>query len=298
MTKPISKIHNGNDSTAALAGKLYVVATPIGNLDDISARALRILSSVPIILAEDTRHSKRLLNHFGINTRMRACHDHNESDLVDWLQRHLTSGEDAALISDAGTPLISDPGYHLVSKLRANHYQVVAVPGPSALIAALSIAGLPTDRFIFDGFLPAKSAARKSQLQNYLNESRTIVVFESSHRILASLKDFIEILGAERRLVLARELTKKFETLIDGTIEQVHDALLTDSNQCKGEFVLMLSGSKQLEQKSFDTKLLLTELVAVMPVKQACAIAAKLTGKRKNDLYDIAQELKSALEDE
>ncbi|MCL4161936.1 UNVERIFIED_CONTAM: hypothetical protein GTU68_057512, partial [Idotea baltica] len=192
---------------------LYIVATPIGNLDDISMRAQKVLASVSVILAEDTRHSKRLTNHYGITTRLKSCHEHNELERVEWVTQQLNQGSDLALISDAGTPLISDPGFVLVRALREQGYPVTTVPGPSSLIAALSMAGLPTDRFIFDGFLPAKSVARCRQYAEYENEARTVVLFESSHRIIASLADCAEVLGQQRRIVVAREITKQYETV-------------------------------------------------------------------------------------
>lgn len=293
--KPL--ISKADQQAGQLPGQLYVVATPIGNLDDFSKRAIAVLSSVSVVLAEDTRHSKRLLNHYGINTRLKSCHQHNEQQQVVWVMEQLSAGNDLALISDAGTPLISDPGFNLVSALRRENFNVVTVPGPSSIIAALSIAGLPTDRFVFDGFLPVKSAARQSQLSLYLNEVRTVVLLESSHRIVASLTDFERVLGGDRRLVIARELTKKFETVLDGSISELANRLADDSDQTRGEFVLMLAGVSAVAQEQFDTMLVLKELTAVLPLKQASTIAAKLTGKRKNELYDLALSLKSDVQD-
>ena len=194
-------------------GSLYVVATPIGNLDDISARALRILREVALIAAEDTRHSARLLQHFGIQTPLAACHEHNERDQGGRCLARLQAGEDVALISDAGTPLISDPGYHLVRQARAAGFAVVPVPGACALIAALSAAGLPSDRFIFEGFLPAKAAGRRARLEQVREEPRTLIFYEAPHRILECLQDMCEVFGDDRPALLARELTKTFETL-------------------------------------------------------------------------------------
>ena len=199
-----STVHNDGP------GQLFIVATPIGNLADISQRALKVLAEVEVILAEDTRHSKRLLNHYAIATRLKSCHEHNEADQVDWVAARLNEGQNLALISDAGTPLISDPGFVLVRALRKAGHQIVTVPGASSIIAALSIAGLPTDGFVFDGFLPSKSSARKTALQRYINQTRTTVLLESSHRIAACLADIAEVLGEQRQIVVARELTKKF----------------------------------------------------------------------------------------
>jgi len=273
-------------------GQLFVVATPIGNLDDFSRRAQQVLSSVVVVLAEDTRHSKRLLNHFGINTRLRSCHEHNETQQIDWVIEQLTVGNDIALISDAGTPLISDPGFVLVRALREQGFAVSTVPGPSSIIAALSIAGLPTDRFIFDGFLPAKTSARQKKWQEYLNETRTVVLFESSHRLLASLQDCVRVLGSDRRLVIARELTKRFETVIDGSIQEVINVLQQDSDQTRGEFVLMLAGVAQTATGDSEVLRLLTELLAELSTRKAASVAARITGRSKNDIYDLALTLK------
>lgn len=275
------------------AGKLYVVATPIGNLGDFSQRALATLKQVDLVLAEDTRHSKRLFNHFGISTQLKACHEHNELALIEWVKAKLEQGKDLALISDAGTPLISDPGYPIVNKLRAEGFDVVAIPGASSIVAALSIAGLPTDRFVFDGFLPAKSVARQKALSEYLNQSRTIVLLESSHRILACVKDIVEVLGEARELVLARELTKVYETVISGTASSVLAILEADSNQCKGEFVLMFAGTESESSKTeIDSSRMLKELLNHLPLKKAASVVAELTGQRKNDLYELGLSFK------
>ena len=271
-----------------------VVATPIGNLGDITQRALQVLTSVDFILAEDTRHSKRLLNHYGINSKLRSCHEHNEESQVEWVKSQLDAGLDLALISDAGTPLISDPGFVLVRALREQGYSIVAVPGASSIIAALSIAGLPTDGFVFDGFLPSKSGARKTALANYANEHRTTVLLESSHRIKACLSDLLDVLGAERHIAVARELTKRFETVIAGTIESVVEVFENDVDQARGEFVLMIAGVEALETSDADVHATLKVLLDELPVKQAASIAAKLTGKRKNEVYNMALTLKDA----
>jgi 16S rRNA (cytidine1402-2'-O)-methyltransferase len=278
------------------AGQLFIVATPIGNLADISQRALQVLASVDCILAEDTRHSKRLLNHYAIGSKLRSCHEHNEDSMVAWVAAQLDAGQQLALISDAGTPLISDPGFVLVRALRAREYDIVTVPGPSSIIAALSIAGLPTDGFVYDGFLPSKSGARQTALTQYLHQPRTIVLLESSHRIKACLLDVVETLGAERQIVLARELTKRFETVLAGSAQQVSDILLNDDDQSRGEFVLMIAGAPVVQQDDADVLQVLRTLVAELPVKQAAKIAAKLTGKRKNEVYDMALLVKEELD--
>jgi len=272
----------------ANVGQLYIVATPIGNLDDFSARGQHVLSSVAVILAEDTRHSKRLTSHFGINTRLKSCHEHNESEQVEWLVSQLERGDDIALISDAGTPLISDPGFILVRALRQRGFSICAIPGPSSIIAALSIAGLPTDRFIYDGFLPSKSVARCKQLAEYLTESRTIVLLESSHRIKSCLQDCVSVFGAERRIVIARELTKKFETVLSGTVEQILQQLEGDSDQTRGEFVLMLEGAILVKKNDMEVLQLLSVLEQELPLKKAAGIAAQITGRRKNEIYELA----------
>jgi len=277
-------------------GQLFIVATPIGNLGDISHRALKVLEKVDVILAEDTRHSKRLLNHYGISTKLRSCHEHNEESQIEWVKMQLSGGQNLALISDAGTPLISDPGFVLVRALRSFGCDVVTVPGASSIIAALSISGLPTDGFVYDGFLPSKSNARKTALADYINQTRTIVLLESSHRIVSCLADIVEVLGAERELVLARELTKRFETVLAGEAQVVLDKVRADSDQTKGEFVLMLAGVEPISEDEVNIHSMLNVLLAELPVKQAASIVAKLTGARKNEVYGMALELKKERE--
>lgn len=285
--------HNSNASQAKHneAGRLFIVATPIGNLQDVSQRALTVLADVDLILAEDTRHSRRLLSSYGISTRLKAFHEHNETAQIDWVKTQLEKGEDLALISDAGTPLISDPGFGLVRELRASHYEVLCLPGPSSVIAALSVAGLPTDRFIFDGFLPAKREARRKQYAEYLTQPRTVVLFESSHRILASLEDLVGILGADRQIAMARELTKRYETVMTGTAGDILAKVREDSDQTRGEFVLVLEGVKIRSASNDDLTRLLTILLEELSVKQAAALAAKLIGVRKNEAYEAALQL-------
>ncbi|MEK1943419.1 MAG: 16S rRNA (cytidine(1402)-2'-O)-methyltransferase, partial [Pseudomonas sp.] len=223
-------------------GTLYVVATPIGNLDDISARALKVLRDVALIAAEDTRHSMRLMQHFGIPTPLAACHEHNERDEGSRFLARLQAGDDVALISDAGTPLISDPGYHLVRQVRAAGIKVVPVPGPCALIAALSAAGLPSDRFIFEGFLPAKAVGRRARLEAVKEEPRTLIFYEAPHRILECLEDMEVVFGGERVALLARELTKTFETLNGQPLAELRAWVAADSNQQRGECVVLVAG--------------------------------------------------------
>nr|WP_312508786.1 16S rRNA (cytidine(1402)-2'-O)-methyltransferase [Pseudomonas luteola] len=273
-------------------GTLYIVATPIGNLEDISARALRILKEVSLIAAEDTRHSSRLLQHFGINTPLAACHDHNEREQGGRFINRLLEGGSVALVSDAGTPLISDPGFHLVRQARAAQIPVVPVPGASAVIAALSAAGLPSDRFIFEGFLPAKATARRSRLDALKQEERTLIFYEAPHRLLESVEDLAAIMGDERVAVLARELTKTFETIKDAPLGELVDWIRSDSNQQRGECVLLISGYESPDKDSLPPEAvrILNILLAEMPLKRAAALAAEITGERKNMLYQFALE--------
>jgi len=274
--------------------QLYVVATPIGNLADITIRAQEVLESVDIIAAEDTRHTKRLLNHLGINKPLMAAHDHNESGAAEQIVARLKDGQNVALVSDAGTPLIADPGFHVAKHVAEAGFNIVPVPGACAVITALCAAALPTDRFIFDGFLPPKSKGRKDYFATLKNEERTLVVYESPHRILDSLKDLNDVLGADKELVVARELTKTFETFLRGSVQSIQEEMETDSNQQRGEFVVMIRGAiakKKLEvsQEALDLTLLLAE---ELPLKQAAGLAAKHTGYKKNQLYQLALEAK------
>ncbi|MEL4381580.1 16S rRNA (cytidine(1402)-2'-O)-methyltransferase [Shewanella algae] len=276
-----------------LSVALYIVPTPIGNLWDLSPRALEVLNRVALIACEDTRHSGKLLSHFGIDTRTTALHDHNERARAQWIVERLGEGEAIALISDAGTPLISDPGYHLVSHVRAAGYPVIPLPGPCAAIAALSASGLPSDRFSFEGFLPAKDKGRQDKLLALREDPRTLIFYESPHRILPSLKSLVEVLGPDRQMVMARELTKTFETFLCGTTAEVLAQVEADANQQRGEIVLMLHGfvSEEADETSaaaLDTlKLLCDEL----PLKKAAAIAAQIHGLKKNALYKKGLEL-------
>ncbi len=269
------------------AGSLYIVATPIGNLGDMSPRAIEVLQGVDHIAAEDTRHSAPLLRHFGISTPMLALHDHNERQISKTVIDRLLAGERIALISDAGTPLISDPGFHLARLAHQAGVKVVPIPGPSALIAALSAAGLPTDSFVFEGFLPAKRVARRKQLERLVEEVRTLAFYESPHRIVECLEDMREVFGAQREAVLARELTKKFETIKSASLETLFAFVRSDSNQQKGEFVLLVAGAAAAgkSELSAETCRIARLLGAELPLKQAASLAAQITGAKKNALY-------------
>ncbi|MCI3947000.1 hypothetical protein K0038_04081 [Pseudomonas syringae] len=274
-------------------GSLYVVATPIGNLDDMSVRALKVLREVALIAAEDTRHSARLMQHFGISTPLAACHEHNERDEGSRFITRLLAGDDVALISDAGTPLISDPGYHLVRQARAAGVPVVPVPGACALIAALSAAGLPSDRFIFEGFLPAKAVGRKAKLEKVKEEPRTLIYYEAPHRILECLQDMESVFGADRHALLAREITKTFETLKGLPLGELRAFVESDSNQQRGECVVLVAGWTPPEDEDVigtEARRVLDLLLEEMPLKRAAALAADITGVRKNLLYQVALE--------
>ena len=276
-------------------GVLYVVATPIGNLQDLSERAQLVLSRVGLVAAEDTRHSGRLLQHLGLSKSMLALHDHNERDRVARILEALKAGQDIALISDAGTPLISDPGYVVVREVREAGFRVSPVPGPCALVAGLSAAGLPTDRFLFAGFLPAKRSGRKAALEELREQPATLVFYESPHRILALMEDVVEVMGGERECVLGRELTKTFETFYGGTAQSVRESLEADPNGARGEFVVMVRGAPPAgsqEAGALDADRLLSLLVAELPVKKAARIVADVSGLSKNELYQRALALK------
>lgn len=272
---------------STLLGTLFVVATPIGNLDDMVPRAVETLQSVKLIAAEDTRHSGRLLAHFAIETPAVAYHDHSDERRLEQLLNHLHSGEDVALISDAGTPLVSDPGYRLVRAARAQGIRVVPIPGACALIAALSASGLASDRFSFEGFLPAKAGARQRVLQELAQEARTLIFYEAPHRVLESLRDMQGAFGAEREAVLARELTKTHETVRSAPLAELVEFVAADSNQQRGEIVLVVQGAPKRAEAELDAQAQRTMevLLAELPLKQAASIGAKLTGLKKNFLY-------------
>jgi 16S rRNA (cytidine1402-2'-O)-methyltransferase len=281
---------------APAKGVLYIVATPIGNLADMSKRAVDVLNSVDRIAAEDTRRSGRLLQHYAIQTPMFALHEHNERELAPRLLQQLEQGQSLALISDAGTPLISDPGYKLVHLARAAGAKVVPIPGPSALIAALSVSGLPTDHFVFEGFLPSKQLARKARLEALRSESRTLVFYEASHRVLDCLKDMQVVFGVERFAVLARELTKQFETIRGDSLQNLLRWVSDDPNQQKGEFVILVEGQPPAEGHAVDAEAerILNVLREELPIKTAAKLAARITGLNKRALYERALQLKDA----
>lgn len=276
-------------------GILYLVATPIGNLRDFTFRAVDVLQQVDLIACEDTRHSRPLLDHYGISTPTAAFHEHNEDVASPRLIERLQRGESIALISDAGTPLINDPGFPLVRSARAAGIRVVPVPGPCALIAALSASGLPADRFAFEGFLPRKSSARKASLEVLRNDSRTLIFYESSHRVVDCVADIAAIFPSERRLVIARELTKLFETIIDTRVGEALALLGSDPNMRKGEFVLVLEGAPDLgrteEGLTADEERVLRILLEDCSVKTAVSIAVKITGTRRETVYRTALRL-------
>ncbi|WP_416141000.1 16S rRNA (cytidine(1402)-2'-O)-methyltransferase [Marinimicrobium sp. C6131] len=285
---------SGGRSSTATAGVLYVVATPIGNLADMVPRAVEILQSVALIAAEDTRHSARLLSHFSISTPCVAYHDHTEIERTAKILDRVEAGESVALISDAGTPLVSDPGYRLVRTARERGLTVVPVPGACALVAALSASGLPSDRFSFEGFPPAKASARRQWLEALSGESRTLIFYEAPHRVLASLDTMAEVFGGDREAVIARELTKTFETIRLAPLAELVEFVRADSNQQRGEIVLMVAGASTRLESALDAEAerVMGILLEELPVKQAAALGAKITGVKKNALYQWALEHK------
>ena len=273
-----------------LTGILYIVATPIGNLQDITQRALDTFAQVDLIAAEDTRHSGLLLSHYGIKKPFFALHDHNEQEKAHILVEKLKQGSNIALISDAGTPLISDPGFHLVRQCREAGIRVVPLPGACAAITALCASGIASDRFCFEGFLPAKSKARKDKLENIAEEDRTLIFYESTHRILDTLEDMQAVLGEGRYIVLAREMTKTWETITGNTIKNLREWLLEDPNRTKGEMVLIVEGKPKSDNNDeiSPQAVKALELIAEeLPLKKAAAIVAELYGYKKNALYQF-----------
>ncbi len=279
------------NSLATGIGTLYIVATPIGNRDDITLRALNTLKTVDLILAEDTRHSMPLLNSLGIKNNLSSLHAHNESDKSKHIIEQLLAGKTIALISDAGTPLISDPGYPLVKLARHHNIPVIPIPGPNALITALSAAGVPCDSFIFLGFLPAKQSARTIKLESLKTEPHTLVFYESTHRINECLIDIATVYGDHCELVLAKELTKTFERFVSGSVLEVQTWLTADPGHIKGEFVIIIPPRPEPEDKQPNEELL-SILLNELPLKQAVSIACKITKAPKNDLYERALQLK------
>ena len=278
-----------------MSAQLFVVATPIGHLDDMSYRAIDVLKSVSLIAAEDTRTSAQLMKHFNISTPLTACHEHNESNKIDILIQKLLNGEDMALISDAGTPLISDPGFKLVRAAQANGIRVIPVPGACAAIAALSAVGLPSDRFSFQGFLASKQSQRLQQLEKLKDETQTLIFFFFFHRNLDSVKDMAAVFGADRPVGFAREITKTFETIKKMTLGELAEFIAADHHQQKGEIVLVVGGAseeKDMEQEKLDQ--LLQRLLQDLSVKAASQLAADLTGIKKKIAYQRALELSQA----
>ncbi len=276
-----------------MTGRLILVGTPIGNLDDMSPRGLLALQQADRILAEDTRHSAKLLRHFGIGTPMSAWHAHNENDLgrLNGLIKQLQEGACLALICDAGMPLIADPGFSLVRAVREAGLSVECVPGPTALTTALVVSGMPAERFVFDGFLPAKSTARKAQLQALVQEGRTVIVYESPHRLKASLVDMCEVLGEQRPLCIARELTKRFEEVRHGTAAQMLDWARDPEQVSRGEFVILIAGVASPAQASeLNAAQVLRELLTELPARKAAKLTARLCGGKANDYYQMTLE--------
>lgn len=278
-------------------GLLYVVATPIGNLADITLRALETLKAVDAIAAEDTRHTSGLLSHFGISKKLIAVHEHNEHQSAEKLLLQLQAGENIALVTDAGTPGISDPGAVVVDIVRKAGVKVVPIPGVSAVIAALSASGIQQNGFLFHGFLPASGAARRKALESLKSQTVTLVFYEAPHRIVESITDMANVLGAERRVTFARELTKTFETIYSCDLGMAAAWLQADANQQRGEFVLLVEAeaAKEAEEISADAQRVLKLLLAELPLKQAVKLATEITSEKKNDLYELALTLKSGL---
>ncbi len=276
-----------------MSGTLFVVATPIGNLDDLTPRARQTLAAVDLVAAEDTRHTGRLLSNIGSKPALLALHDHNEERAVHGIIEALKDGRNVALVSDAGTPLVSDPGFRLVRAAHVNNITVVPIPGASALTAALSVAGLPTDRFCFEGFAPSKRAARRDWLLALAAEERTLVIYESVHRIAACLADMVDIFGAERPAFVGRELTKMHEECVQNSLGELRRRVESGDMTSKGEFVLVVSGAPAAAAASINSDRLLAELATCLSAKDAARIAANVTGEKRNALYERVLELKS-----
>jgi len=275
-------------------GALYIVATPIGNLEDFSPRAKAVLKNVDLIVAEDTRHSKPMLNQFGIETKIRAYHDHNERIQTPVLIEQLQAGMSIALISDAGTPLICDPGYHLLLAAHAEKIKVIPVPGPSALISALSVAGFSSEKFVFEGYLPARKTARRQRLQQLKGETRTLVFYEAPHRILASIEDAIICYGDERQAVIAKEISKRHENIQRGRLSGLLAWLHSDKDLSKGEFVVVIQGDKTSQFDTQEASRILKILLADHSVKQAARLTGEIMQGNRNDIYKLAMDLKDS----
>ena len=290
---------NSDSTGRGAAGTLFVVATPIGNLQDLSPRAAACLRDADLLLAEDTRHTRQLLEACGISRSgaLESLHEHNERQRVPALLARLQQGDSIALVTDAGTPLLSDPGATLVGAAANAGLAVVAVPGPCAAVAALSIAGLPTDRFAFEGFLPAKAGARREVLERLASESRTLVFYEAPHRLVDTLRDLADVFGGERTAVIARELTKRFESTYRGTLAELAARSVADADMTRGELVILVTGApaasdEAIAQASREAERVLRALLAELPVSQAARLAAELTGRSRSELYERALALK------
>ena len=275
-----------------MSGTLFVVATPIGNLEDLTPRAQQTLAAVDLVAAEDTRHTRRLLITIGAKPGLLSLHDHNEEQAVHGIIESLKDGKDVALVSDAGTPLVSDPGYRLVRAAHEHGIVVVPMPGPSALTAALSVAGLPTDRFCFEGFAPPKRAARRQWLQGLAKEERTLVLYESVHRIKDCLADLTDIFGADRNAFIGRELTKMHEQCVQETLGRLQQLVESGEIVGKGEFVIVIDGAAPSVDTSFDMDSVLLELAACLSAKDASKVAARISGQKKNELYQRLLQLR------
>jgi 16S rRNA (cytidine1402-2'-O)-methyltransferase len=282
------------DAVVEKPAVLFVVATPIGNLGDLSHRAAQVLAAVDTIAAEDTRRCRQLLSHLGISRPVVAYHDHSDARRLEYVLQLLRDGSSVALVSDAGTPLISDPGYRLVHDALAAGVRVVAVPGPCAAVAALSVAGLPSDRFVFEGFLPARQSARETRLAELGRETRTLIFYESPRRVLDTLRDMETVFGGERRCALARELTKVHETLLVGTVSEVLQRVAADPEQQLGEIVLVLAGAGDAvaDATAISTGVLLEALLKRLPLKAAVACAVEVSGRPRNEVYRAALALR------
>ncbi len=276
-----------------MSGKLFIVATPIGNLEDLTPRARQMLAEVDLIAAEDTRRTGRLLSHIGVKSRLMALHDHNEEKSVAKIIKMLQDGQSVALVSDAGTPLVSDPGYRLVSAAHDNNIGVSPIPGASAAVAALSVAGLATDRFCFEGFGPSKKDARREWLQVRATETRTMVFYESVHRIADCLADMVKVFGVDRPAFIGREMTKMHEQCVRKSLASLQAMVADGSIVSKGEFVIVVAGADEQPGSSLDTDRLLLELADHLPAKDAAKIAARISGEKKNRLYDRLLQLKT-----
>jgi len=282
------------NSSTVQAGNLYVVATPIGNMGDLTARARDVLSHVDLIAAEDTRRTAGMLTQLGVRTELISCHEHNETERAEQIAAKLEQGASVALVSDAGTPLMSDPGYRLVKAVADAGLPVIPVPGACAAVAALSVAGLPSDRFHFEGFLPAATKARQARLAQLSGKSESLIFYVAVHKLDATLADAVQAFGGERPAMLAREITKLYETFYRGNLDELQTQVDADSGGHKGEFTLVISGQRDNDAgNEDDVRAVLMVLLEELPASQAASLAAKITGRKKREVYDLAMQLKS-----